>query len=60
MAKKVKRCNIFRCKKIVILIILGILTTLTENGTASDKYQNVANMAKPKNNFDGMVLILGS
>ena len=38
----------------------GILTTLTENGTASDKYQNVANMAKPKNNFDGMVLILGS
>ena len=47
-------------QKIVILIILGILTTLTENGTASDKYQNVANMAKPKNNFDGMVLKLGS
>ena len=44
----------------VIVLSFGKLTTLTENGLASDKYQNVARMARLKNNLDGMVLKLGS
>ena len=40
--------------------ILRKLTELTENGIASDKSKKVAKMARPKNNFDCMVMKVGS